>query len=280
MIDKCYHCNTELKDIFVHGNNMRFQCFGKQKDLYKCPSCNLIQMFPQWTDKELDELYQGYVKKQYTTSKKKPIKSIRKYLRKYITKDSSVLEIGSGNGDNLNYLKQCAKSVIGIDKDKQADSVRDNEENAIDFDTFHEKYPTEKYDFIYAIHVLEHTNDPIDFVEKIISHLNDGGQFVLELPNTDEPLYTVYKSTAFINQYWFPYHVFCYTPETIQKVLNKFNIKIKLYQRYGIIGPIRFLIWGTPGEWFPNFPIIDNVYKFIFEHIIKKTDTMVIEGRR
>lgn len=274
---KCYNCDNELSGIMIRNDEMRFKCFGSNKNIYKCPTCNLIQMKPQWTIDELNTLYKGYVKKQYTTSKQKPIKSIRKYLRKYVTKESRTLEIGSGNGDNLNYLRKYTKESIGIDKDILSDSVKENTKLAIDFDTFHDLYPNEKYDFIYAIHVLEHINDPRDFIKKIISHLNDNGKVVLELPSTDEPLYTIYKSKAFISQYWFPYHVFFYTPETLNKVLEIYNIKIKLYQRYGIIGPIRFLIFGTPGEWFPHFPIIDNIYKFIFEHIIRKTDTMIVE---
>jgi SAM-dependent methyltransferase len=281
---KCYNCNTgDYLAKLVDGKDMRFECFGKKKAVYKCTKCGLVQLLPQWTDKQLDKLYEGYNKKSDFKGAK-PKKTITTYLKRYIKKTDSVLEIGAGSGDNLLYLyEQGYHHIMGIDKDPEPGIGIAK----LSFNEFVETCTNTKFDFIYGIQVLEHIADPVDFIGKVINQLNDGGRFVFELPNLEEPLLTIYKKKAFEKFYWYPYHLFFYTPETIKYIIVEAGImngcklerfKIKRYQRYGLINHLRWAIFNKPGNWNPHIPVLDDIYKFILKYIVKKTDTMIVEG--
>ncbi|MDD5358237.1 MAG: class I SAM-dependent methyltransferase [Candidatus Nanoarchaeia archaeon] len=257
---------------------MRFECFGKKKAVWKCTKCGLVQLLPQWTDKQLDKLYEGYNKKQDFAGAK-PKKTITKYLKKYIKKTDSVLEIGAGNGDNLLYLYgQGYHHVMGIDKDPELGIGIAK----LSFNEFVEMCPNTKFDFIYGIQVLEHIADPVDFVSKVINQLTDGGRFLFEIPNLEEPLLTIYKNKAFEKFYWYPYHLFFYDPNAILAILHKASsgqpFFITRYQRYGLINHLRWAIFNKPGNWNPNIPVLDWIYKSVLKYVFKKTDTMIIEG--
>lgn len=263
---RCYNCGSYNLGLYYYGKDMRFACYGADKNVWKCADCGLVQLLPQWTDEELDELYEGYTdKKDFKGAKQK--KTVTKYLKKYVKETDDVLEIGAGSGDNTNYVKDMVYCIYGIDK-----------EYNWDFFDYAKAFPSVKYDFIFGIQLLEHIADPLDFIWKVLNQLNTGGRFLFEIPNLEDPLLTIYKIEAFRKFYFYPYHLFFYTPEIIETILSKFNIKVKRYQRYGLINHLRWLIFKRPGNWNPNIPVLDWIYKAVLKYVFKKTDTMIIEG--
>ena len=44
-------------------------------------------------------------------------------------------------------------------------------------------YTNEKFDFIYARHVIEHLTDPFSLIDSAINLLSDKGIFILQMPN-------------------------------------------------------------------------------------------------
>ncbi len=282
---KCYNCNIgDYLIKLVDGKDMRFECFGKKKAVYKCTKCGLVQLLPQWTDKQLDKLYEGYNKKSDFAGAK-PKKTITKYLEKYIKKNDVILEIGAGSGDNVlwlgntyEYKYKIINGIVGIDKDSASAPFVIK----TDFNQYVADHPAAKFDFIYGIQVLEHISDPVDFISKVINQLNDGGRFLFEIPNIEEPLLTIYKNKAFEKFYWYPYHLFFYDPNAILAILHKASsgqpFFITRYQRYGLINHLRWALFNKPGNCNPNIPVLDSIYKAALKYIVKKTDTMIIEG--
>ena len=55
MIDfKCYFCNSHMDgEMLISSKDIRFQCYGEDKNIWKCNKCGLIQLFPQWKENEL-----------------------------------------------------------------------------------------------------------------------------------------------------------------------------------------------------------------------------------
>lgn len=54
-----------------------------------------------------------------------------------------------------------------------------------------------KYDIITAFHVVEHLQDSIAILKELSSCLKENGKMIIEVPNADDALLTIYKSKAF-----------------------------------------------------------------------------------
>jgi cyclopropane fatty-acyl-phospholipid synthase-like methyltransferase len=273
----CHLCGSKTGKIVAKAQDMRFECFGHDKNIHECDECGLSQLHSPWTDEELDNLYKQYWSKPDFKGQTRKIK-ISKYLENHLQKDDKVLEIGCGWGDNVHHLRKKGFDVIGLDKDPQ---VCDNEK-ILNFD-FRKYAPKEKYDMIYGIHLLEHIREPVEFIEQVLGLLKPEGRFLFEIPNMEEPLLSIYRNKAFSKFYWYPYHLFFYTPETAKKVFSKIKgieIDIKRRQEYGLINHMRWVALNRPGNYNKDIPVLDNAYKNMLTKALRKSDTMVIHGRK
>jgi cyclopropane fatty-acyl-phospholipid synthase-like methyltransferase len=273
----CHICGSKKGRIIAKAEDMRFKCFGHDKNIHKCNDCGLSQLAPQWTDDELDNLYKEYWSKPDFSGQKRKVK-ISKYLENHMKKGEKILEIGCGWGDNVNHLRARGFDVIGLDKDPQ---VCDGKK-ILNYD-FKDYRPEEKYDVIYGMHLLEHMTKPLDFLDQVLRLLKPEGRFLFEVPNMEEPLLSIYRNNAFRKFYWYPYHLFFYTPETATNVFSKIDgteIDIQRRQEYGLINHMRWLLLNRPGNYNKDLPVLDNVYKNILAKSIRKSDTMIIHGRK
>lgn len=99
-----------------------------------------------------------------------------------IKEDANVLEIGSGFGGLYDYLN--CNNYTGIDMDKE---VVDFANKYYKTDKFvnvslEEFKSSKRFDFIFAIEVLEHFSDPISDIAKIRQLLNNKGMFLGTTP--------------------------------------------------------------------------------------------------
>ncbi len=102
---------------------------------------------------------------------------------------------------------------MGIDKDpKVCDNILIFNKDFQELDQ-----DQDKYDFIYSIHVMEHIRNPKLFIRKIIDSLTPKGRFIIEVPNVDDPLLSVYKIEEFNKFYWYPYHLYYYNLDSSSK---------------------------------------------------------------
>lgn len=276
---KCYYCGCNSYEILANKENIRFNCYGYDKFVLKCKQCELVQLFPQWTEEELNILYEKYSQKQDFIGQKKK-KEIRKWIMKYLPRhmSSSVLEIGCGCGDTIKWLRSKGIAAIGVDRDKTIQDVK-NGVYCYDFNKY-SNTPGWQHSFICAFQVLEHVN-PIEFINNILNLLqNYRGEkkFVMEIPNIEEPLLTIYKNKNYNKFYWYLYHLFFYSPKTISNILKLFPIKFKIVrkQKYGLFNHIMWMIKGKPSNINFHIPILDNIYKFFLTKILKKSDTMIV----
>jgi len=278
---KCPICGNDKFELVVSNEEMRFKCWGiKSKGIWLCKKCNLQLLSPQWSSKKLNEIYKDYNTQKDFTNQKVASGRTSKYLDKFIRKNDRVLEIGCGVGLDIKRIRRLFNFLVitlGIDKDP---SVCNSLNNIYNYDFIH--MPFSNFNFIYGIHVFEHEQRPRQFINKLKKSLKYNGRFLLELPNSEEPLLTLYKIDAFKKFYYVPHHVYIYNPENIQHLFNNLGlvVDIKRYQRYGLINHLRWLIFKRPGNVNFHIPILDNIYKWIIVNIFKKSDTMIITGEK
>jgi len=277
-MDKCFYCQNDVFSIIANKEQIRFGCYGFEKNILKCLRWGLVQLLPRWIDDELKILYAKYSQKRDFPGAR-PKQTISSYLTKYLKKSDSILEVGCSFGDNLKRLNKKGYKIIGIDKDPTVCDRKD----ILNYD--YKDFPLQKdrFDCIYAIQVFEHISDPYEFIEWLYASLKEKGRFLLELPNIDDPLLKLYKVNNFRKFYWYPYHLFFYDGKTLNNIFKKFpkiKIKVRLLQRYGLINHLRWLIFGRPGNFNWNIPVLDDVYKFIITRVFKVSDTLLVIGEK
>ena len=64
-----------------------------------------------------------------------------------------------------------------------------------------------KFDIIFLFHVLEHIQNPKNFLLEIKKHLKDSGTIYLEVPNIDDALYSIYNLKSYKEFYFRLPHV-------------------------------------------------------------------------
>jgi len=272
----CTICDSDLITSVYGKEDMRWDCWGYDKHIYRCGLCGLKFLYPPWSNEEVARLYHDYFNKKDFPGQIQA-QRLTPYLDSYIGTAMLILEIGCGLAENLNTLKRKYPNryIIGIDKDVNVcDGLNIFNAGYEDFN------PPIRFHFIYAIQVFEHIQNPVNFITKIQSLLVKGGGFLLEIPNSDDPLLSMYKVEEFEKFSNIPHHMFFYNEKTVKLLFEKVNIpiRIQLYQKYGILNHLRWLIFKRPGDFHPHIPIIDDIYKWILINIFKKSDTIIING--
>ncbi len=103
-------------------------------------------------------------------------------------KKLKIMDIGCGEGYFLNLAKKMGFEVVGIDFNKKAIEIAKEKfgiERVYPFtiEEFIEKFPDEKFDVICAFHLIEHLENPLDFIFKFKKILNKQGFFIFSIPS-------------------------------------------------------------------------------------------------
>jgi 2-polyprenyl-3-methyl-5-hydroxy-6-metoxy-1,4-benzoquinol methylase len=99
-----------------------------------------------------------------------------------------VLEVGCGNGATLSYLKEygLAQEVVGIELmasvAAQADANIDQMQVG-DAVALVQQLPSDHFDVVLCLDVLEHMVDPWSFVESLERVIKPGGCLIASIPN-------------------------------------------------------------------------------------------------
>ncbi len=141
-----------------------------------------------------------------------------------------------------------------------------------------------RFDIITAFHVIEHLQEPLTILRQLTSLLRDKGKMIIEVPNANDALLTIYKSKAFQEfTYWSP-HLYLYSPHTLKKLGEKAGLKVdfvKGIQRYPLSNTLYWLSFGLPAgqKIWGNF--IDNkVLQESYESSLASlgaTDTLIAQ---
>tara|TARA_B100001741_G_scaffold308744_1_gene305385 strand:- start:381 stop:1580 length:1200 start_codon:yes stop_codon:yes gene_type:complete len=159
----------------------------------------------------------------------------RKYWEKYflnikknllVNKKTKVLEIGSNDGYLLSQFKKVTKNILGADASKFMTQLANKKgirtKNLI-FDIKNSSkclMNGKKINIIIANNVLNHSNDPLNFIKGVKNIIDSKGTFVFELPYW----VNLVKAKKFDQIYH--EHVSYFTVKYSKYLLNKAGFKI------------------------------------------------------
>lgn len=155
-----------------------------------------------------------------TALEKREIKLIARYLKKNKLKYYNYIEVGCGDGLNLEVLSKSGLFGIGMDISEEAIRVltSKNIPNTEAKLTNFLEYEGET-DMIFMLHLLEHVENDKEFIDKAYDVLKENGYFIVSVP-IKQKLYGYSDANAG--------HVKRFEMDDLLSKLKKFKIK-KIY---------------------------------------------------
>lgn len=284
------HGRKNLVTCFLCGSTNYKEREGSVRDndalkILECTNCGLVFL------STLEHISEDY----YQESNMSEGFSVEQWLNETHTDDmrrfefvkemiinKDIIDFGSGAGGFLRQAKNIAKSVTGIELDNKVIShyQSENISHTADINSLKDG----SYDVITAFHVIEHLKEPREILAALISKLKKNGKFILEVPNANDALLSVYKNKAFSHfTYWSP-HLFLYTDHTLRLLLKLFDVEIdfiKHVQRYPLSNHLYWLSHNKPGghQMWGNFidsPELTKAYESQLASI-NATDTLLLQ---
>lgn len=233
-----------INTLNLFMNNIQDYEYGVKisKPLYKCSSCGLISIHPNFLSNELlglyPERYGSYLNKSNPNSLFSLLKNFlnereAKKVCKLIPENGTIIEVGCGNGLFLEAVKRLRPDVnlIGFD-------IKETEFINKDLIDFHvgefENYQKEleSCDLIYFSNLIEHVINPNIFLDKCNSLLKDKGIVYGVTPSHNSIDRIIFNK--FWGGYHYPRHLNIFNESNIVTLLNLSNFEsIRVSGSYG-----------------------------------------------
>jgi SAM-dependent methyltransferase len=196
--------------------------------MVQCPSCQFVYLNPRPTNEALFHFYQHYLPDDESSIEawqrmmqpvfKRAVHLLQKYKGK-----GRLLDVGAGFGFFLSEMKRRGWEVMGVEiSQKGMDYARDVLGVKI-YPGPLEKvgFPENYFDAVTAFYVIEHLPNPMAFVKECHRVLKPGGVLLLRYPHTT-PIKNLLCLFGIENRlYDLPAHLSDFSPEIIQRCLEK-----------------------------------------------------------
>ncbi|STO97553.1 bifunctional 2-polyprenyl-6-hydroxyphenol methylase/3-demethylubiquinol 3-O-methyltransferase UbiG [Helicobacter canis] len=158
------------------------------------------------------------------------------FAKKFITKDSKVLEVGCGKAAFARFLPQEAKPhYVGLEFSTQAKQMAAKDGILIENISIEEyaNSHSKQFDVACSFQVLEHTSNPNSFIQAQIDCLKSdilrggGGRdkipyLIIAVPSQDS--FLQYCVNGVLNMP--PHHISRFSDKTLQEIANIFNLEL------------------------------------------------------
>jgi 2-polyprenyl-3-methyl-5-hydroxy-6-metoxy-1,4-benzoquinol methylase len=255
---RCYLCNQD--DLKVIPRKLRH---GIKRIVLECQHCSLTYLKPveenskKFYEAEYRKLYSPILGKELNSRELFEIylpyqKSKIEQIQHILNPGMKVLDLGCAAGYFLYTIKDYVQECIGIEFNKKnADFVT----KELGFKTYtnpieETDLPLESFDLITAYHLLEHIDDPIHFLKTISNYLKDEGFIVIEVPNIQNALLSLFNIQPY-SDFWFcEPHLFYYSPKTLSQILDHsgFTGNTTTVQNYNFLNNLHWMFTGKPQE--------------------------------
>jgi len=254
MIANCPICQSEKKKFLFTAFDILYKMVEDKFTIYKCCNCAAIFLAPFPSQKETERFYpKNYYSYDTAESdgfferlKKKIIQSkmdgdeslswkdrILVFLFKnkfsgiplYRKENGKFLDIGCGNGKNLDLLNQYGWDSYGIELDENAVEYAKSRGLKVERSSIEAAdFQNTTFDSIRIWHVFEHLTDPSGALKKMKSLLSSNGEILMAVPNAES------FARIIFGRYWYgldvPRHVISYSPKTLEFLMNAHGLKI------------------------------------------------------
>jgi len=244
--------------------------FGLPTNVVICKSCGLSYLNPRWNkdsylkfyQKEYDNYYRPQIQLDSSVNKEvvNPIEIRLKRLDLFPKNVERILDIGSGEGNNLIHFKSIFQEskLYAIEPSLASQIILKNSDVTIlgsDVDADWNDQLNYKFDIIIMRHVLEHFTDPVKIMKKVRNVLKPNGIVYIAVPNNLKPTQNLEKS-------WFrnvhTYYFNKYSLDNLSKLVGLEILKMKEGDEFNL-GEVYLIARKNDSQLSPVFS--DKHYK-------------------
>jgi 2-polyprenyl-3-methyl-5-hydroxy-6-metoxy-1,4-benzoquinol methylase len=159
--------------------------------LYHCKGCSLqfwspLRIIHEFYESEVFAFYEGF----HTGLNAKISYNHLAFFNYLPLRKGRLLDVGCGDGVFLKEAQRIGFEVYGIDFDKKSVETAKSQFGlintfAMSLDEFIAWFPNQRFDIITIFKVLEHQDNPKDFIEKLRKLLKPGGYIAGSVPNRE-----------------------------------------------------------------------------------------------
>jgi 2-polyprenyl-3-methyl-5-hydroxy-6-metoxy-1,4-benzoquinol methylase len=256
----CPLCVAQTSKILAHqlrrGNGM--VCY--------CPACDhgyLVQ--EQVVDAK--EYYGELYRQEYSHNAEAAATNAREIYRVYkdyqqdrlhhigphLTSGSKLLEVGASSGQFLVHVKDKVAEVNAIELDKACCAFLGSELGIAAEAEFLEKsrFAGKTYDLVCAFQVIEHVEQPAEFLKTLRQATKKGGALFIEAPNLHDPLLSVWGVPTYQKFFYHSAHLHYFTEASLRKVAEDAGfrpdqIEISFTQDYNVLNHLHWIMNEAP----------------------------------
>jgi len=233
-IIECPVCGSNLltdhfstKDYFLTQENF---------SLSLCKECGFVLTNPRPSAEELPKYYNSENYLSHHAKGFSPTRWVYQFLRqinihhkyslvKSFIRQGSLLDVGCGTGELLNYFRKKGWEVQGVEPNPQARLFGKQSYNlSVEDERMLQSYPPSSFDVISLWHVLEHVPDLNQRIVDLKKLLKPNGLLFIALPNLTSPDAQYYGSI------WagldVPRHLYHFTPNTVLRLASQHSLSL------------------------------------------------------
>jgi SAM-dependent methyltransferase len=195
-IHACKICGRSLStskdDSFiiedVPDNTFNFSDKTLTLHVADCTFCGCVQLIDVPLSPDYDVVYRSIGISVVHREEKK--RQIEQFIKSYNLYDKNVVEIGCGNGQFLEIIREIgAINIVGIESG--VDNCRECSHKGFSvipgniFNSANTQQINYQYDAFVTFHYLEHLPNPVEFVTHSFQTIKPGGIALIEVPNYD-----------------------------------------------------------------------------------------------
>ncbi|MBK9734368.1 MAG: class I SAM-dependent methyltransferase [Saprospiraceae bacterium] len=206
-------------------------------DILRCTSCGFLSTGNPPAESESGRYYQSEDYISHSDTARGWIFRIYHFVRNIMLKrkhtlinslasQRNILDIGSGTGYFLHFMKNKGYKTYGIEIDEQARIFSQKKFNLeVSGPEYLQKNQIkDTFGFITLWHVMEHLYDPNAYFSTFRNLLHDDGHLIIAVPNNDS--FDAKHYGSYWAAYDVPRHLWHFTPQTLEKMATNHHFRL------------------------------------------------------
>ena len=175
------------------------------------------------------------------------------HIGPHLTSGSRLLEVGASSGQFLVHVKDKVAEVNAIELDKACCAFLGSELGIAAEAEFLEmsRFAGQTYDVVCAFQVIEHVEQPAEFLKTLRQATKKGGMLFIEVPNLHDPLLSVWGVQTYQKFFYHSAHLHYFTEASLRKVAQEAGfrpeqIEICFTQDYNVLNHLHWIMNDGP----------------------------------
>jgi 2-polyprenyl-3-methyl-5-hydroxy-6-metoxy-1,4-benzoquinol methylase len=229
-------------NLRLHLSTTDYSISKEPFDLFRCGDCDFIFTQNAPDEAHIGKYYEsddyishsdtkrGVVNRLYHVARDFMLSQKWNLLRR-LSDGKKLLDLGSGSGYFLNFMKSKGYAVAGVEVSDSAVTFS-KERFGLDVRSpleFLTNYGEKNFDIVTMWHVLEHLHDSDAYLQQVHKILKTNGLLVIAVPNCSSYDATHYQK--FWAGYDVPRHLWHFTPKTLRTIADRNGFKVETIKK-------------------------------------------------